>query len=117
VVAGSAPAWATSSSARRAAAWRRDGTDGNSRPPNTDISAGASVIDTAIAVSTVRASAGPNSRSTSFLATMSDAVLAATMSPAAAMIGANSAVASRAAGSRPTPSASLARMPDRKNTE
>ena len=93
------------------------GTERNSSPPNTDISAGVSVIDTTIAVSTVSASAGPKSRSDWFLATISAAVLAATMRPAARMIGANSAVACRAAWTRCTPSASLARMPDRKNTE
>jgi len=102
--------------ARPPGASRRSGTERNSSRPNTDISAGASVIDTAIAVSTVSASAGPNSRSDWSLATVSDAVLAATMRPAARMIGANSAVASRAAGPLGTPSASLARMPDRKNT-
>jgi hypothetical protein len=96
---------------------RRDGTDRNSRPPNTAISAGAKVIDTTIAVSTVSASAGPNSRSDRFWATASEAVVAATMRPAARMIGTNSAVASRAAGSLRTPAPRPARMPDRKNTE
>jgi hypothetical protein len=94
----------------------RAGTGRNSRPPNTAISAWPSVIDTAIAVSTVSASPGPNALSTCVLATASEAVAAATMRPAAMMIGVTSAVASRAARTRGTPPASRPRMPSRKNT-
>ena len=79
--------------------------------------AGSSVIETTIAVSTVSANPGPNARSKSVLATASDAVAVVTIRPAAAMIGADSAVASRAACTRGTPSASRARIPSRKNTE
>ena len=92
---------------------RRSGTRRNSSPPNTAIRAGSSVIDTTIAVSTVSASPGPNARSNSVLATASEAVAAATIRPAVAMIGENSAVASRAARTRGTPSASRARIPSR----
>jgi len=53
-------------------------------------------METAIAVSTVSASPGPNALSSRVLATTSEAAAAATTRPAAAMIGANSAVASRA---------------------
>ena len=95
----------------------RSGTRRNSSPPNTAMRAGSSVIETTIAVSTVSASPGPNARSKSVLATASDAVAAVTIRPAAAMIGADSAVASRAACTRGTPSASRARIPSRKNTE
>ena len=77
------------------------------------MSAGHSVIDTTIAVSTVSASPGPNVRSRSVRATTSDAVAAATIRPAVAMIGENSAVDSRAACTRGTPSASRARIPSR----
>jgi hypothetical protein len=51
------------------------------------------------------------------VSTVSDAVAAVTIRPAAVMIGADSAVASRAARTRGTPSASRARIPSRKNTE
>ena len=95
----------------------RAGRGRNSRPPNIAISAGPSVIDTVTATSTVSASPGPNARSNSVLATASEAVAAATMRPAAAMIGPTSAVASRAARTRGTPSASRPRRPSKKNTE
>jgi len=80
------------------------------------MSAGPRVIDTAIAVRTVSARPGPNALSNFVLATIREAAAAATMMPAARMIGANSAVASRAARIRGTPSAIWARMPSRKNT-
>ena len=80
------------------------------------ISAGPRVIDTAIAVSTVSARPGPNALSSFVLATASAAAEAATMTPAAKMIGANSAVASRAARTRGAPPATRARIPSRKNT-
>ena len=80
------------------------------------ISAGPRVIDTAIAVSTVSARPGPNALSSFVLATAREAAAAATMTPAARMIGANSAVASRAARTRGRPSATRARIPSRKNT-
>ena len=80
------------------------------------ISAGPRVIDTAIAVSTVSARPGPNALSSFVLATAREAAAAATMTPAARMIGANSAVASRAARTRGTPPATRARIPSRKNT-
>ena len=62
------------------------------------------------------ASPGPNALSNCVLATASEAEAAATMTPAATIIGANSAVASRAARTRGTPPARRARMPSRKNT-
>ena len=68
-------------------------------------------------LATVSASPGPNARSRSVLATASDAVAAATIRPAVAMIGANSAVASRAARTRGTSPARRACIPSRKNTE
>ena len=80
------------------------------------MSAGPRVIDTAIAVRTVSARPGPNALSSFVLATTRVAAAAATMMPAARMIGANSAVASRAARIRGTPPATCARMPSRKNT-
>ena len=80
------------------------------------MSAGPRVIDTAIAVRTVSARPGPNALSSFVLATTREAAAAATITPAATMIGANSAVASRAARTRGTPSAAWARMPSRKNT-
>ena len=81
------------------------------------ISAGASVSDTSIAVSTVTASAGPKARISCILATPSEAVPAVTRRPAARMIGAYSAVVSRAAWTRDRPSARRFRMPDMKKTE
>lgn len=50
-----------------------------------------------MAVSTVTASAGPKARMSGIGAAASEAVPAATRTPAATMIGANSAVVSRAA--------------------
>jgi hypothetical protein len=85
--------------------------------PKIPIRAGASVSDTSIAVSTVTASAGPKARISCIFATPSDAVPAATRRPAARMIGAYSAVVSRAAWTRGSPSASRSRMPDMKKTE
>ena len=80
------------------------------------ISAGPRVIDTAIVVRTVSAKPGPNALSSFALATMREAAAAATITPAARMIGATSAVASRAARTRGTPPATRARIPSRKNT-
>ena len=81
------------------------------------INAGASVSDTSIAASTVTARAGPNARMSCILATASEAVPAATRMPAARMMGENSAVVSRAAWMRGSPSASRLRIPDMKKTE
>ena len=85
--------------------------------PKMPISAGASVSDTSIAVSTVTARAGPKARISCILATPSEAVPAATRRPAARTIGENSAAVSRAAWMRGKPSASRFRMPDMKKTE
>ena len=64
------------------------------------MSAGPSVIETTIAVRTVTPRPGPNALSNCVLATASDAVVAATMMPAAKTIGEYSAVARRAARTR-----------------
>ena len=98
--------------------WRRSqrGTGRKSMPPKMAMSAGPRVIDTAIAVRTVSARPGPNALSIFVLATTREAAAAATIMPAARMIGANSAVARRAARIRGTPPATWARMPSRKNT-
>ena len=85
--------------------------------PKMPISAGASVRDTTMAVSTVTASAGPKARISCIFATASDAVPAATRMPAARMIGEKSAVVRRAACTFVRPSASRLRMPDMKKTE
>jgi hypothetical protein len=77
------------------------------------MSAGASVIATTMAVSTVRASAGPNARSGPTLATVSEAAPPATTRPAVRIMGVNSAVVRRAACARGSPSASRERMPAR----
>ena len=77
----------------------------NKAVPKMPISAGASVSETTIAVSTVTASAGPNALTSCTFAIASAAVPAATRIPAARMIGANSAVVSRAACSFVRPSA------------
>ena len=84
---------------------------------STPSRAGISVSDTTIDTSTVAASPGPNARSRPPRATSSAPVPAATISPAASTIGADSAVESRTAWSRSAPSASRLRMPERKNTQ
>ena len=81
------------------------------------ISAGVRVSATAIAVTTVSASAGPNAASVPTLATVSAAMPPATTRPAVRMIGRYSAVVRRAAWRRGSPSARRLRMPARKNTE
>src|SRR5207247_2372636 len=94
--AGRAPRPPAGAPSRLVTPWRRSqrGTGRNSRPPKMAMSAGPRVIDTAIAVRTVSARPGPNALRSFVLATTREAAVAATMTPAVRMIGANSAVAS-----------------------
>ncbi len=72
------------------------------------------VTETATATSTVSAMPGPKARKMLLSAARSDAVPAATVTPATATMGANSAVAVRAASSLPMPCRRLCWEPDRK---
>ena len=89
----------------------------NARPPRIASNAGHSVAATSRPTSTVSPSPGPKPRNSGEWAAISDAVPAATVSPATVTIGATSAVLSTAAACRSSPSRSRFRIPDRKKTQ
>ena len=80
------------------------------------MTAGTNVMATTRATATASAIAGPKVRTAGDDATSSAPTPAATVSPAAATIGANVATLRRAATSRGRPSTSSPRSPDRKYT-